>query len=124
MRWLAAAIPLCLALPCAVQAQPAGHPRDVLGALLTSWYDCRTPGQCRRDKRTASGELFNENAHTCAHRRLPFGTRLRVTYRGRSVVCRVNDRGPFVKGRKLDLSRACAWAIGLRGVAVVIVERI
>lgn len=62
---------------------------------------------------TASGERFNENALTCAHRSLPFGTKLRVTFKGRSVVCRVNDRGPFIKGRVLDLSTASARAVGL-----------
>lgn len=74
--------------------------------------------------KTASGELFNENALTCAHRKMPFGTRLRVTHRGRSVVCRVNDRGPFIKGRVLDLSTASARAIGLtaRGIGHVTAE--
>src|SRR6185369_16845112 len=67
---------------------------------------------------TASGERFNENALTCAHRSLPFGTKLRVTYRGRSVVCRVNDRGPFIKGRVLDLSKASARAVGLTAAGV------
>lgn len=62
---------------------------------------------------TASGERFNENALTCAHRSLPFGTKLRVTFQRRSVVCRVNDRGPFIKGRVLDLSTASARAVGL-----------
>lgn len=62
---------------------------------------------------TASGEVFNENALTCAHRKLPFGTKLLVTFNGRSVVCRVNDRGPFIKGRVLDLSTAAARAVGL-----------
>ena len=55
---------------------------------------------------TASGERFNTYAMTTAHRSLPFGTRLRVTYGGRSVIVRVNDRGPFVSGRSLDLSYA------------------
>ena len=53
---------------------------------------------------TASGQRFNQNAMTCAHRSLPFGTKLRVTHGGRSVVVTVNDRGPFVRGRVLDLS--------------------
>lgn len=76
--------------------------------------------------KTASGERFNPHALTCAHRSLPFGTRLRVSYAGRSVVCRVNDRGPFIKGRTIDLSLAAARAIGLeaRGVGPVTVERL
>jgi rare lipoprotein A len=68
--------------------------------------------------RTASGQRFNQNAMTCAHRSLPFGTKLRVTHRGRSVVVTVNDRGPFIRGRVLDLSTGAARAIGLTGVGV------
>jgi rare lipoprotein A len=68
--------------------------------------------------KTASGQRFNQNAMTCAHRSLPFGTRLRVTHGGRSVVVTVNDRGPFVHGRVLDLSTAAARAVGLTGAGV------
>ena len=68
--------------------------------------------------RTASGARFNQNAMTCAHRSLPFGTKLRVTHRGQSVVVTVNDRGPFIKGRVLDLSTGAARAIGLTGAGV------
>src|SRR4249920_2486447 len=63
--------------------------------------------------RTASGARFNQNAMTCAHRSLPFGTKLRVTHGGRSVVVTVNDRGPFIRGRVLDLSTAAARAVGI-----------
>jgi peptidoglycan lytic transglycosylase len=71
--------------------------------------------------RTASGERFNPNGYTAAHRSLPFGTRLQVTNprTGRSVVVRINDRGPFVRGRSLDLARGAAFAIGMRGTAPV-----
>ena len=74
--------------------------------------------------KTASGQRFNQNAMTCAHRSLPFGTRLRVSHGGQSVVVTVNDRGPFIKGRVLDLSTAAARAIGLTsaGVGRVIAE--
>ena len=68
--------------------------------------------------RTASGQHFNQNAMTCAHRSLPFGTKLRVTHGDRSVVVTVNDRGPFVRGRVLDLSTAAARAIGLTSAGV------
>ena len=68
--------------------------------------------------RTASGQHFNQNALTCAHRSLPFGTKLRVTHGGRSVVVTVNDRGPFVRGRVLDLSTAAARAVGITGAGV------
>jgi rare lipoprotein A len=67
---------------------------------------------------TASGQRFNQNAMTCAHRSLPFGTKLRVTHGGSSVVVTVNDRGPFVHGRVLDLSTGAARAIGLTSAGV------
>ena len=71
--------------------------------------------------RTANGERFNPNGLTAAHRSLPFGTRVRVTNHanGRSVVVRINDRGPFVGGRVIDLARGSARAIGLGGVSYV-----
>jgi len=68
--------------------------------------------------RTASGARFNQNAMTAAHRSLPFGTKLRVTHRGQSVVVTINDRGPFIRGRVLDLSKGAARAIGLTGAGV------
>lgn len=68
--------------------------------------------------RTASGQRFNQNAMTAAHRSLPFGTKLRVTHRGQSVVVTINDRGPFIRGRVLDLSKGAARAIGLTGAGV------
>ena len=68
--------------------------------------------------RTASGQRFNQNAMTCAHRSLPFGTKLRVTHGGASVIVTVNDRGPFIRGRVLDLSTGAARAIGLTGAGV------
>ena len=68
--------------------------------------------------KTASGQRFNENAMTAAHRSLPFGTKLRVTRGGRSVIVTINDRGPFVRGRVLDLSTGAARAIGLTGAGV------
>ncbi|MGX7742999.1 septal ring lytic transglycosylase RlpA family protein [Rhodopseudomonas parapalustris] len=74
--------------------------------------------------RTASGQRMNANAMTAAHRSLPFGTKLRVTHGGRSVVVTINDRGPFIRGRVLDLSTGAARAIGLtsRGVGRVVAE--
>ena len=73
------------------------------------------------DRHTASGERMNPRAMTAAHRTLPFGTRVTVvnTHTGRSVVVRINDRGPFVGGRVIDLSPAAARAIGVRGLASV-----
>jgi rare lipoprotein A len=76
--------------------------------------------------RTASGERLNPNALTAAHPSLPFGTRLRITSvaSGRSVVVRVNDRGPFIKGRAVDVSYSAAKELGMteRGVAKVKME--
>src|SRR6266404_7278867 len=68
--------------------------------------------------KTASGQRFNQNALTAAHRTLPFGTKLRVSHGGRSVVVTINDRGPFVRGRVLDLSTGAARAIGLTSAGV------
>lgn len=72
--------------------------------------------------KTASGQRFNENALTAAHRSLPFGTKLRVSHGGRSIVVTVNDRGPFVRGRVLDLSTAAARALGIDGLGTVTAE--
>jgi len=71
--------------------------------------------------KTASGQRFNENALTAAHRSLPFGTKLRVTHGSRSVVVTINDRGPFVHGRVLDLSTAAAREVGLTSAGVGLV---
>ena len=75
--------------------------------------------------KTASGERANPQALTAAHRSLPFGTRVRVTNKrnGRSVLVRINDRGPFVKGRVIDLTPAGAKVLGFSGLAPVTVER-
>ncbi|MDR6954441.1 rare lipoprotein A [Ancylobacter sp. 3268] len=73
--------------------------------------------------RTANGERHNARALTAAHRSLPFGTKVRVTNtaNGRSVVVRINDRGPFIRGRVIDVSTAAAESLGFRqrGVARV-----
>ncbi len=71
-------------------------------------------------KRTANGERFNPHGMTAAHRKLKFGTRLRVTNvrSGKSVVVRINDRGPFIRGRIIDLSLGAAQVIGLTKTGV------
>lgn len=78
-------------------------------------------GQAHHGKRTASGERFDQNALTAAHRTLPFGTRVRVTNLNneRSVVLRINDRGPFVRGRVIDVSRAAAERLDMLRAGVV-----
>jgi peptidoglycan lytic transglycosylase len=77
------------------------------------------------DSQTASGEKFDAHEFTAAHRTLPFGTRVRVTNHsnGRSVVVTINDRGPFVRGRIIDVTPAAAHALGMSGLAPVTVER-
>lgn len=104
-------------LLCLLCLSPA-HARA--GEMLASWYGFES------GTRTASGERFRPMAMTCAHKTLPFGAMLRVTYHGHSVVVRVNDRGPFMKGRSLDLSLGAARLIGLSGagVGLVTVERL
>ena len=97
----------------------ANVPTANAARVTASWYDCATPGQCSKSKITANGEKFNPNALTAAHKTLPFGTRVKVTHKGKSVIVRINDRGPFVKGRSIDLSRAAARKIGCHGVCVV-----
>jgi rare lipoprotein A len=72
--------------------------------------------------KTASGQRFNENAMTCAHRSLPFGTKLRVSHGGRSIIVTVNDRGPFVRGRVIDLSKGAARALGISGLGQITAE--
>ncbi|HUB62966.1 MAG TPA: septal ring lytic transglycosylase RlpA family protein [Methylocella sp.] len=86
----------------------ASYARSNEGSLLkASFY---SSGQ-----RTASGERFDQHGFTAASRTLPFGTRLYLTNpaTGRSVIVRINDRGPFVRGRDLDLTRGAAAAIGM-----------
>lgn len=85
---------------------------------IASWY-----GPGFHGRRTASGERFNQHALTAAHRSLPFGTRVKVTNlrNGRSVVVRINDRGPHIRGRIIDLSAGAASAIGVKssGIATI-----
>jgi len=111
-----------LAAACASSkwAHPAAPPEPgtrIVG--LASWY-----GQRHQGHATASGETYDVNKLTAAHRTMPFGTRLRVTNveNGRSVVVRVNDRGPRKKDRVLDVSLAAARALGMVGDGVTRVE--
>ena len=89
-------------------------------AEMASVYGGRD-GYC--GSRTANGERVNCSAMTAAHRRLPFGTRVRVCH-GRCVTVRINDRGPWVRGRDIDLTPAAARAIGLGGTGHVTVSRL
>ena len=93
----------------AIAPAPAG---ENLGTGTASWYGGDFAG-----RRTASGERFDPEELTAAHRSLPFGSLVRVTRldSGRSVVVRINDRGPFTSGRVIDISEAAARRIGLIG---------
>ncbi len=99
-------------------SQPSGlNPSGIIIAGVASWYGPGFNGQ-----RTASGEIYNMYAYTAASRTLPFGTWLKISYDGRSVFVRINDRGPYVGGRILDLSYAAAQALGLDGIGYVTAE--
>ena len=107
---LFAAFSLCLFVTGSVQAEPTQG--------WASYY--------KHGKRTANGEAFDPNGLTAAHRTLPFGTKVRVKNErtGKSVVVRINDRGPFIKDRIIDLSLGAASQVGLvqRGVDKVSIE--
>jgi rare lipoprotein A len=108
-----------LSVPEGLAQQPLEVVDEIVGRA--SWYGAKFHG-----KETASGETFDMTELTAAHRTLPFGTRVRVTNEanGRSVVVRINDRGPFGGRRVIDLSRRAAEVIGIKskGVAPVKLE--
>lgn len=108
------ALALLCAWLCIALAMPAAAETGI-----ASWYG---PGFCGH--RTASGERFNCGAMTAAHKRLAFGSRVRVTdlHSGRSIVVRINDRGPFVRGRIIDLSPAARHALRMGGTARVSIQ--
>lgn len=110
---LAAAV---VASGCSLFRAPAPPPiEDGVQVGMASWY-----GPGFHGRRTASGEIYDQDALTAAHPSLPFGTRVRVTNldNGRAVDVRITDRGPFAGGRIIDLSRAAARVIGLIGPGV------
>lgn len=93
------------------------------GKMVASWYGPKFHG-----KQTANTERYNQQAFTAAHKSLPFGTMLRITNpnNNKSVIVRINDRGPYIRGRDIDLSKGAATAIGMieKGVIKVEVETI
>lgn len=92
-----------------IAAFAAAHAKEAKAEpLVSSWYGSELEGSP-----TASGEPYRPDGRTAAHRSLPLGTELLVSYGGRQTVVRVNDRGPYVAGRDLDLSRGAAQEIGL-----------
>ena len=102
--------------PATQAVRPATRHRQVGQA---SWY-----GPGFHGRKTANGEIFNQHQLTAAHRRLPLGTKVKVTNlkNGKAVVVRVNDRGPYVGGRIIDLSRAAAQRLAISGLGQVRVE--
>ncbi len=125
LPWLGALLSLGLLGGCATARGPAARPPGAPTPPVAvgweqegraSWYGRRHQGHP-----TASGERYDMAALTCAHRTLPLGTRVLVTNldNGRAVELRVNDRGPFVDGRILDLSYAAAERLGALGAGVV-----
>jgi peptidoglycan lytic transglycosylase len=100
---------------------PAPSEPTMMETGLASWYGSRHHG-----KRTASGEVFNQNKFTAAHRTLPWGSRVKVTNlaNGKSVEVRINDRGPFSQGRIIDVSRAAARSLDMveQGITTVRIE--
>jgi rare lipoprotein A len=94
-----------------------------VGKMRASWY-----GPGFHGKMTANGEIFNQEALTAAHKKYRFGTLLRLTnpVSRHTVIVRINDRGPFIKGRQIDLSKAAAEELGIleQGVAKILVEQI
>lgn len=99
-----------LALPSCAPYHARHKPVKYSDTGIASWYG---PGFAGR--KTANGERFNPNALTAAHRKLPFGTSVKVTNlsNDKSIVVRINDRGPFIRGRIIDLSKRAAQKIGL-----------
>ncbi|MBO9516722.1 MAG: septal ring lytic transglycosylase RlpA family protein [Porphyrobacter sp.] len=92
-----------------VQPLPEEEEVREIGGGVASWYGREFEG-----RRTASGERFDPDEYTAAHRTLPFGSLVRVSRGERSVVVRINDRGPFHGNRVIDLSQAAAEEIGIR----------
>jgi rare lipoprotein A len=117
-RFLTALSPiLLLASACATATAPTGPPLRTSG--MASWY-----GQEFAGRTTANGEIFDPNILTAAHRTLPFGSMVKVTNprNGRSVTVRINDRGPFIESRIIDLSYAAAARIDMVSIGVAPVE--
>jgi rare lipoprotein A len=107
-RLLSACALLSLLAGCASTDVVDPHGYDKTG--VASYYGAKHHG-----KRTASGERFNQHGLTAAHRQLPFGTRVKITNlnNDRSCVVRVNDRGPYSRGRLIDVSREAAEQLGM-----------
>jgi rare lipoprotein A len=108
--------PIARYRPVAESIRLAANQPTGTGTAVASWYGAES------GPLTASGERFDARALTAAHRTLPFGTHVRVCANNRCIVVRINDRGPFVKGRDIDLSQGAARMLGISGVSQVSFE--
>lgn len=109
------ALVACLALLAGCSTTSYDSDSEVSGRGYRAEGTASYYGKAHHGKRTASGERFNQNALTAAHRTLAFGTRVKVTNldNGRSVIVRINDRGPFGRGRIIDVSKAAAEQLNM-----------
>ncbi|EQM77960.1 septal ring lytic transglycosylase RlpA family protein [Stutzerimonas stutzeri] len=126
VRWIIVSSLIAALVGCATfppeESRPSTEPRpsaeqgEHIGSGKASYY-----GSQHHNKQTASGERFDQGSLTAAHRTLPFGTKVRVTNtrNGKSVVVRINDRGPFVRGRIIDLSKAAFERIASKRAGVI-----
>jgi len=113
---------MCLTLPVAVSV---GSTADAYAKQRAGGHNAGLASvYSYKGGRTASGERAHPTGLTAAHRSLPFGTKVKVTNRrnGKSVVVRINDRGPFIRGRIIDITPAAARSLGFSGLAPVTVE--
>jgi len=123
VRWgsiaVGVGIAAAIALAASEYAGRGGGEVKFIEKGTASWY-----GPGFHGKKTASGEKFNQNDLTAAHKKLPLGSEATVTNleNGKSVEVEINDRGPYVEGRKIDLSKAAAQKIGVDGTAKVKIE--
>jgi rare lipoprotein A (peptidoglycan hydrolase) len=114
--------PVKIAAPAPKKVEPPKQSTLKTYYGLASWYSIKT----NHGRTTASGRYLSNGAHTAAHKTLPFGTKVRVTslFNGKSEILRITDRGPYVKGRIIDVTIGCAQRLGFysRGITKVKVE--
>lgn len=114
-KWLVFAF-FCLAAGCSTTERAADSWGGFTESGQASFY-----GNKHQNRKTANGEIYKHELHTAAHRTLPFGTNVRVTNtaNGKSVSVKINDRGPFVKGRIIDLSKSAFNQIGTTSLGLL-----
>ena len=116
-------IPVKSIIPNSVSNASIEPTYEKKGIWTASWYGPKFHGRL-----TANGEIYDQMSYTAAHKSIKFGTYFRVTNmnNGKTVIVRINDRGPYIKGRNIDLSKASALALGMlpRGVIKVKIEEV